>query len=149
MQPARIDHAFAREKILAESIRDVAADLRLIDLADLVAHLKTLQIASVGVLVESSVEMWFKRETLTFGHSGDVVLSWDAQPQVLFDMEFHHMSVHVYFRLVLEAKRAGVDISFVAFDCAASDPELNTRRLAAAFLDARANKHDDAAASVF
>ena len=148
MQPARIAHSVEREKILAECVREVAADLRLIELSDLVAHLKTMQIASVDMLVQSSVELWFKRDTLQFAHSGNVQLSWDTQPQILLDMEFHYMSVHVYFQLVLEAKRAAIDISFISFDQPSSDPEINTRRMRDAFLDARANKHEDAGESV-
>lgn len=148
MQPARIAHSVEREKILAECVREVAADLRLIELSDLVAHLKTMQIASVDMLVQASVELWFKRDTLQFAHSGNVQLSWDTQPQIFLDMEFHHMSVHVYFQLVLEAKRAAIDISFISFDQPSSDPELNTRRMRDAFLDARANKHQDAGESV-
>lgn len=148
MQPARIAHSVERERILADCVREVAADLRLIELSDLVAHLKTMQIASVDMLVQSSVELWFKRDTLQFAHSGNVQLSWDTQPQIFLDMEFHHMSVHVYFQLVLEAKRAAIDISLISFDRPASDPEINTRRMHDAILDARANKHADADESV-
>ncbi|HPG88787.1 MAG TPA: hypothetical protein PLD46_03975 [Hyphomicrobium sp.] len=148
MQPARIAHSVERERILAECVREVAADLRLIELSDLVAHLKTMQLANVDMLVQSSVELWFKRDTLRFAHSGNAHLSWDTQPQISLDMEFHHMSVHVYFQLVLEARRAGIDISFISFDRPSADPEINTRRMHDAFLDARANKHEDAGESV-
>ena len=149
MLPARIDHAFQREKIIAESMHNVATDLRLIDLADLVAYLRTMQIASAGMLVQSSAELWFKRDTLQFGQSGDVQLNWDTRPQITFDMEFHNMSVHAYFRLVLEAKLAGVEITYISFDEAADDPEINTCRLADALLEARVNKNEDVGTSVF
>ena len=76
MLPFRIDHSQIREKILGESVRDVATDLRLIDLPDLVSYLKTGQIASVSTLVQASIELSFKPETLTFGHAGDVYLEW-------------------------------------------------------------------------
>src|SRR4051794_7796381 len=99
MLPIRIDHALTREKILADSIRSVAADLRLIDLPDLVSYLNTGQIASVRTLVQASIELSFKPETLSFGHAGDVYLEWGTLPRVSFDMEFHNQSVHVYFRL--------------------------------------------------
>ncbi len=111
MLPVRIDHSQIREKILGESMRSVAADLRLIDLPDIVSYLKTGQIASVSTLVQASIELSFKPETLTFGYSGDVYLEWGVMPRVSFDMEFHHHSVHVYFRLMLEADEAGVEIT--------------------------------------
>ena len=101
---------------MAESIRGVASDLRLIDLPDLVSYLKTGQIASIGSLVQASIELSFKPETLTFGHAGDVYLEWGSLPRVLLDMEFHHQSVHVYFRLILEAEEAGVEITYISFE---------------------------------
>ena len=149
MQPSRIDHARQREKMLAESIRGVAADLRLIDLADLVVFLKTTHIASAGVLVHASAELWFKRDTLQFGFSGDAQLNWEQKPQIFLDMEFHHKAVHVYFRLVLEAHDAGVEITYICFDGPSTDPEVNTRRLAGALQEARCNVRDDSLAEMF
>src|SRR6476619_1140682 len=114
MLPFRIDHSQIREKILGESIRSVATDLRLIDLPDLVSYLNTGQIASVRTLVQASIELSFKPETLSFGHAGDVYLEWGSRPRVSFDMEVHHQSVHVYFRLMLAAQEAGVEITYIS-----------------------------------
>jgi len=139
MLPYRIDHSQTREKILGDNVRSVAADLRLIDLPDLVSYLKTGQIASVSTLVQASIELSFKPDTLTFGYSGDVYLDWGRVPRVSFDMEFHHQAVHVYFRLMLEAEQAGVEITYIAFDGGAYEPQQNTSRLSQALGDARLN----------
>lgn len=139
MIPFRIDHSEVREKILGDGIRSVASDLRLIDLPDLVSYLKTGQMASIGSLVQASIELSFKPETLTFGHAGDVHLEWGSQPRVMLDMEFHYQSVHVYFRLILEAEEAGVEITYIAFEGASSGPGQNTTRLHKALGDARIN----------
>jgi hypothetical protein len=149
MLPARIDHAYEREKLLADSVRGVAADLRLIDLSDIVTHLKSQQFASTGALVQSSVELWFKRDTLRFSFSGDVRLNWDTLPQVFIDMEFHNLSVHVYFRLMLEANNAGVEIRYISFSHASANPEVNTLQLAEALLDARVNRNVEVGTSEF
>ncbi len=137
MVPARVDHACQREVALGQSVRKVAADLRLLDLADIVAYLKTGQIASAATLVQSSIELSFEPDTLFFGASGDVSLRWGHLPQVSFDLEFHHQSVHVYFRLLLEADVAGVEISYIAFDRPSAEPEVNTQRLITALIDAQ------------
>jgi len=139
MLPYRIDHSQVREKILGDYVRSVASDLRLIDLPDLVSYLKTGQIASVCTLVQASIELSFKPETLTFGYSGDVYLEWGILPRVSFDMEFHHQAVHVYFRLMLEAEEAGVEITYISFDGESLDPEHNTTRLDEALGEARLN----------
>lgn len=47
------------------------------------------------------------------------------------------MRVNLYFRLVLEAQRAGVEITYIAFDGASEEPDENTRRLVEAIADAR------------
>lgn len=129
MIPFRIDHSQVREKILGDSIRCVASDLRLIDLPDLVSYLKTGQIASISTLVQASIELSFKPETLSFGLAGDVYLEWGALPRVSLDMEFHHESVHVYFRLMLEAEEAGVEITYISFEGESAGPGHNTTRL--------------------
>jgi hypothetical protein len=131
------NYTLQREKVLADGLRDVAAELRLIDAADFVAFLRTEQFANIANLVNSSSELYFKANTLTFGHSGDVLLKWGEAPSIGLDMEFHHMGVSVYFRLLLQALQAGVDMHFIAFAEAAADPHENTKRLVEAITDAR------------
>lgn len=139
MIPAHIERSYAREKLLGDSIRCVAADLRLIDIPDLIAYLRTSQVASVGALVQASVELSFKPDTLMFAYSGDVYLDWDRPPRISFDMEFHHEAVHVYFRLMLEAQQAGVEITYISFDGHGQGPDQNTVRLRNALESARLN----------
>ncbi|MFA7306110.1 MAG: hypothetical protein WC026_05500 [Hyphomicrobium sp.] len=139
IQKVRVDHSFERERILGDSVRSVAADLRLIDLPDIVTFLKSGQIGSVGALVQASIELSFKPETLKFGHSGDVYIDWGNEPRVSFDMEFHHQAIHVYFRLQLEAEEAGVEITYISFDGESVAPDQNTNRLHDALGEARLN----------
>jgi hypothetical protein len=131
------DYTREREKVLAEGMRDVASELRLIDATDFIAFIRTGQFANIGNLVSSSTELFFKPGTLSFGLSGDAALPWGGMPSIVLDMEFRHMQVNVYFRLLLEAARAGVEIDYIMFDGASPDPDENTRRLAEAIADAR------------
>jgi hypothetical protein len=130
-------YAAEREKALADGLRDVAAELRLIDAADLIAFIRTEQLGNIANLVNSSTELYYKPGTLRFGASGDIDVTWGGAPAVSLDMEFHHMQVSVYFRLLLEALQAGVEITYINFDGGAGDPDGNTRRLVAAIADAR------------
>ncbi|WP_244437698.1 hypothetical protein [Hyphomicrobium denitrificans] len=111
----------------------------MIDLPDIVTYLKSGQIGSVGALVQASIELSFKPETLKFGHSGDVYLDWGTEPCVSFDMEFHHQAIHVYFRLLLEAEEAGVEITYISFEGESLGPDQNTNRLHDALGEARLN----------
>lgn len=130
-------YTLQREKALADGLRDVAAELRLIDATDLIAFLRTEQFANIAQLVNSSSELYFKPNTLSFGRSGDVHLKWGEAPAIGLDMEFHHRGVAVYFRLVLQALQAGVDIHYISFCESSAAPEENTARLIEAIADAR------------
>ncbi len=128
---------YEREKALGVGVRELASDLRLVEPADYINFVRTERFANIANLVASSAELFFKPGTISFGHSGDVDVTWDQPPSVALDMEFRHMRVNVYFRLVLEAENAGVEITHVAFDSASEEPDENTRRLIEAIADAR------------
>jgi len=140
--------AFEREKVLGQGIRELASDLRLVEPADYIDFVRTERFANIANLVSSSAELFFKPGTISFGHSGDVDLKWDQPPTVALDMEFRHMRVNVYFRLVLEAQHAGVEITYVAFDGASEEPNENTRRLVEAIADARLMPVEDDGSSL-
>jgi hypothetical protein len=126
-----------REKVLADGIKEVASDLRLIEAADLVAYIRTEQFGNLGNLVNSSTELYFKPHTIYFGNSGTINLTWGGAPSVVLDMEFRYMNVNVYFRLLLEAFQAGVEIDYVTFDNGSADPQENTQRMIDAIASAR------------
>jgi hypothetical protein len=130
-------HTAKREKIIAEGVRSLAAELRMIDVVDLAAYLHTLNFANIGDLIASAVELHFKPRTLRFGHAGEIKLGWYGRPVVSLDMEFHHLGIGAYFRLILDAFTAGVEITYINFGDNRCDPDDNTLRLAFAIEDAR------------
>jgi hypothetical protein len=137
MQKQGNSYTLEREMALADGLRDVAAELRLIDAADLVAFIRTEQFANIANLVNSSTELYYRRGTLSFGRSGDIDLKWGGAPVISLDMEFHHQQVSVYFRLRLEALQAGVEIDYISFDTGSADADANTQALIAAIAGAR------------
>lgn len=126
-----------REKALADGLRDVAAELRLIDATDLVAYLRTEQFGNIANLVNSSTELYFKPGTLGFVRSGEVQLRWGEPPTVALDMEFRHLGVSVFFRLLLQALQAGVEITYISFAPGSDGLADETQRLVDAIADAR------------
>jgi hypothetical protein len=130
-------HTARREKILAEGVRHLAAELRMIDVVDLAAYLHTLNFANIGDLIASAVELHFKPRTLRFGQAGEIKLDWYGRPVVSLDMEFHHLGIGAYFRLILDAFTAGVEITYINFGDNRCDPDDNTMRLALAIEDAQ------------
>nr|WP_185985693.1 hypothetical protein [Aureimonas mangrovi] len=133
----RNKHAVARERLLAGAVKEVAAELRLVDVVDYVAFLRLDLLGNIADLVESAAQLYLAPGTLRFGQGGDVKLLWGSAPEIDLDMEFRSQGVSAHFRLGLTATLARVTITYLAFDDPDDDPEVNTQRLAAAIAAAR------------
>lgn len=126
-----------RERALASGLDRVAAELRLVDPQDFVAFIRLDLFGNVAHIVNSSTELYYQPGTLKFGMSGDVDLRWGEPARVSLDMAFEHLDVQAYFRLILAAEEAAVELTYLSFASASSDPEENTERLKKALAAAR------------
>lgn len=125
-----------REKILAEALYPVAAELRLLDAADLISMLRLEYHGNLTDLVSSAAELYFHPGTVNFGIGGDYDLDWDMYPTVTLDLEIKPRGVTVYARLVLSADKAGIEINHINFQNPSTDPDADTAFLAASLRDA-------------
>jgi hypothetical protein len=130
-------HFRSAEKIIAESVVDVATELRLADVSDLMLFIRCDQTANIEDLVNSSTELYFKNGTLKYALAAGCSVRWDTSPTILLDMEFRHAAVSVFFRLVLSQSRAAVEVIDIFFDETGLDHELKTQRLMDAVADAK------------
>lgn len=130
------DHLGECERILAESILELASELRLINAADMVGWLRCHRFGNLATLVSSSAELMFKPSTLRFSFSGEAELTWEGDLALHLDMEFHHRSVDCYFKLHLLKVHAGVAITYLAVDGLPCNTEAASERFAAALADA-------------
>jgi hypothetical protein len=133
----REDHALERARTVAEAVRGVAAELRLTDVADLVAFIRLERFGDIQDIVESSVELYFKHGTLTYGMGADYELGWDGQPIIKLDLEFRHRDVSALFSLCLEDAHASIDVKSLAFEDDSVSADAEIQALAAALADAR------------
>ncbi|WP_295807296.1 hypothetical protein [uncultured Nitratireductor sp.] len=130
-------HSPAREIIVANAIRAVANELRLIDVADYIAFIRLESLASVADIVETAAELYFMPGTLRLGHGCDAHVSWDGSPRISLDLELRPSGATVYFTLELSDDNAAVEVNYVAFDDPSDDPEMNSRYLAEALQASR------------
>jgi hypothetical protein len=130
-------HFRVLEKIIAEAIVDVATELRLADVSDLMLFVRCDQTANIEDLVNSSTELYFKSGTLKYALAAGCSVRWDSSPTILLDMEFRHAGASVFFRLVLSQSRAAVEIIDIFFDETGLDQEAKTQRLIEAVADAK------------
>lgn len=131
------DHSLLRAKAIADGIMDVAAELRLMNVADYVSFIHLEQFNNIRDIVNSSMELYFKHGTLSYGCSADYELEWDQPPSILLDLEFHHREVAVRFNLTLQAAHASVEISEITFATGSHGEADDTRRLVEAIADAK------------
>ncbi len=125
-----------REALLAEAISPVAAELRLLDAADLISLLRFERHGNLADLVSSAAELYFLPGTVNFGLGGDYKLDWDSMPTITLDLEIKPRGVTVYAQLALQAEQAGIAINHIAFQNPSEDPEENTAFLASSLREA-------------
>ncbi len=123
--------------VLADSLRDVAADLRTIDPVDLVSFIRFGSFPAIEDLVQSSAELFFKHGTLISAWTACVDLAWDSLPLVTLGLEFRHPRVSVFFDLMLGARSDDVEVRAVIFEEPVADRASGLDRLARALADAR------------
>jgi hypothetical protein len=133
----RDDQLVPRARILSEALDGFAGELRLIDIADLVTFIRTENHPNLGDLVSSSLELYFRPDLFRYGWGADVRLRWGEPPTLMLDMEFRHLGVTMFFRLMLESAHCSVKLHYVSLQDSAPRAEHNTRRIAAAIADAK------------
>ncbi|WP_298356048.1 hypothetical protein [Rhodoblastus sp.] len=128
--------AFACERVLAENIADVATELRMIDVVDLVGFIRGESVATLEDLINSASELYFKHGALRYALTANIDLMWETPPSVSLNMEFCWSGVTAFFALRLDSTCAGVDLQHIHFDVAA-DGARPGERLAEAMAAAR------------
>jgi len=136
----RNSQALLRSKALAEGVKEVAAELRLVDLADFVTFIHREEFANIQDLVNSSIELFFKDGTLTYGAMAAFDLEWDRPPTVTLGLEFHHKSVTILFDLLLQTYEAGVEIRAISFAEVLLSAEAETKSLIDAIAAAKLSR---------
>ncbi len=130
-------HSEQREMIVADTIREVVSELRMIEVADYVAFMRLEHFSAIADLVSSAAERYLMPGTLGLGHGGDAHVDWGEPPRIVLDLELKPRGATVYFALSMTEKHASVEVNYVAFDKPHADPEQNTAYLKNALAEAR------------
>lgn len=133
----------AREIIVANAIKEVVSELRMVEVADYIAYIQLERFATISDLVDSAAELYFQPGTLKLGHGGEAHVSWSHPPRITLDLELRPRGVTVYFALTMEERQAGVQVHYVAFDDPTDDPFVNNEVLEGALEQARIRKSEE------
>lgn len=131
------DQVALRERALLEALSPVAAELRLIDVANFIADIQGEKFANIKDIVHSSIELFFKPETLFYGGGAECEVDWDRAPTIILDMEFRHRSIWVVFKLIIGGSETRGVIEHASFGAAAANAQQETQRLLEAIAEAR------------
>ena len=126
----------ACEQALAEAIAEVATELRLVNVIDLIDYVQTQRFANIDDLIHSSAELYFKQGALRYAWAAEINVQWETPPSVSLDLEFRWRGATAFFRLTLDADRAAIDIQHLAMDMPGSTDDM-PRRFREAVADAR------------
>jgi hypothetical protein len=136
----RQPHTNSREAMVADAIRDVVSELRMVDIADYIAFIRMERFGNISDLVDSAAELYFMPGTLRLGHGGEAHVAWTGDPKIVLDLELRPQGATVYFSLTMTAEHAAVEVNYVNFDAPDADPVANTLRLEDSLSAARIRK---------
>ncbi|MBD8877039.1 hypothetical protein [Roseibium polysiphoniae] len=128
-----------RKEAIAVALAPFTAEMKLVDVIDLVAYVRTEKHANISDLIKSSAELFFKEGTLRYGMGANVELDWDTTPTIGLDLEFFNMGVWVYLTLILSSPDNALNVAYIEFTGSNADDEEedNTQRLLTALQDSR------------
>lgn len=135
-----------RDELLANAVsaafEPVAAELRLVDPGDFIAYIRDEKFASIQDIVNSSVELFFKPGTVSFGWSADFELDWNSAPVIALGIEFRRGSVWIVFKLILRALQTEVKIEHFSTGRPLGGAKQDLTALAEAVASARLTPHE-------
>jgi hypothetical protein len=126
---------------LATAFEPVAAELRLVNVADFIACIHAEKFANIQDIVNSSVELFFKPGTLSFGWDAEYELYWNSFPVITIGMEFRHRSVWLVFKLILRAQQTNVMVEYLSLGKTSGDPRQDMAALLETIADAQLSFH--------
>ena len=123
--------------MLADSLTETVAELRLIDPGDMIGYIRGQKWAAISDLVQSSTELSFCEGTLSFACTADFEIGWATPLSISLDLEFQTAAVSAFFTLVLGRRESVVEMKNVWFACPPASEAIGTRIFAQALSDAR------------
>src|ERR1700732_1094467 len=126
---------------LGAAFEPVAAELRLVDVGDFIAYIHAEKFANIQDIVNSSVELFFKPGTLSFGWDAKFELDWNSLPVITLDMEFRHRSMWLVFKLILRALQTNVTVEHLSLGKTSGDPRQDMAGVVANIAGRRLSSH--------
>ena len=126
----------AFEEVLACNIKDVIAEFCLTD-SDIIRFYADNHLhGNMGDIMMSSAELFFKGETLHYGYAANAGTG-QGDSSIVFDMEFVHGAVTVFFQLIFGNRDIGVTITRIILDDSLDEADFDPSSFARILSSAR------------
>jgi len=135
--PSPVECDRQRQEAIAAALTDFIEDLKLVDVVDFVAYIRTDQHGNIEELIKTSAELYFKDGSLRYSMAAQTDVEWDRTPKISLDLEFFNKGVWIYFTVVLASPDNAVNVSYVEVPDAGGDKAKETELLLEALKDAR------------
>lgn len=128
----------AFERALATALRSVLAELYFTEAGLLIGYINAGQANNIEDIVASSAERTLKPGVLRYGRHALTQSDWGRPPTVSMNLEFHHPTLSVYFKIVFDATSVGLAIDSIDFRAPFAGHAEGLALLGAALDDSRA-----------
>ena len=126
-----------RQEAIANALTEFIEDLKLVDVVDFIAYIRTDQHGNIEELINTSSELYFKEGCLRYSMAAQAEVEWETTPRICLDLEFFNKGVWIYFTAVLAWPDNAVNVSYVEVPEAAGNKDKETELLLEALKDAR------------
>ncbi|SFN84526.1 hypothetical protein SAMN04488056_102185 [Cohaesibacter marisflavi] len=133
---ATVDCKDVYEHAMLWAMKDVIAELRLVDAAHLISYVFTDSHANISDIVASSSELFLKANTLFYRGESTAQLDWSTPPTVRFEMAFRHLDLDARFALNLIGDVSTIAMQSVRYEDGSDGSECDIERFVNVLTDA-------------
>lgn len=109
-------HNSRREMIVGKAVESFVAELRRIDVIDLLAYARLERHDAIEELVRDAAELHFAPGFVEVDGAADVRMDWNTLPEVVLHLAMRPAGMRIHFSTVLTASSAKVRLTYVGFD---------------------------------
>ncbi|MEM7775375.1 MAG: hypothetical protein AAF732_07170 [Pseudomonadota bacterium] len=125
------------EALLAAHVAGFANEIRQHNVEDLIAFVRLQKNETVRSLLESIGELYFKPKTNRFVDDTELLMGWTMPPRISFSMKFENRSIEVFYRIIVCADTAAVNIDYMQSEDANGNGDVALTKFQCALESAR------------
>ena len=104
------------EKEITNAIAPLVRELRLLNIADLIALIHSEKHHMVADIVESACEQFFAAGFVVYAEKGKVDIDWDTKPTIQLAMAMHVPTLCFEFDMVMDGRAVRINLTDVKRD---------------------------------